>query len=167
MVTMAKKAKKDKTDAVVVTPEEAASVADNTSEDDHKPKKKKKKNKNKASDDSLIEQMDTTTTEDVSETVNKEKSDNTNEIQPEAVISDIKKPKNEKGSHVRSAKERMKVLILTFLLLVFKFLNFRLISLSFLHSLALSIFLSTRRLRRIFLMRTRRMEKQWRRRRGE
>jgi len=101
---MAKKAKKDKTDAVVVTPEEA----DNTSEDDHKPKKKKKKNKNKTSDDSLIEQMDTTNTEDVSETVNKEKSDNTNEIQPEAVISDIKKPKNEKGSHVRSAKERMK-----------------------------------------------------------
>ena len=164
---MAKKAKKDKTDAVVVTPEEAASVVDNTSEDDHKPKKKKKKNKNKTSDDSLIEQMDTTNTEDVSETVNKEKSDNTNEIQPEAVISDIKKPKNEKGSHVRSAKERMKVLILTFLLLVYNFLNFRLIFLSFLHSLVLSIFLSTRRLRRIFLMRTRRMEKQWRRRRGE
>ena len=163
---MAKKAKKDKTDAVVVTPEEAASVADNTSEDDHKPKKKKKKNKNKTSDDSLIEQMDTTNTEDVSETVNKEKSDNTNEIQPEAVISDIKKPKNEKGSHVRSAKERMKVIISTFLLLKFN-LKFRLISLTSLLSLALFIFLSTRRLRRIFLMRTRRMEKQWRRRRGE
>jgi len=101
----------DKTDAVVVTPEEAASVAENTSEDDNKPKKKKKKNKDKKSDESAIEQMDTTSTEDVSETPKKKKvkhSEKVNEIQTESVISQETKPKNEKGSHVRSARERMK-----------------------------------------------------------
>ena len=112
MVTMAKKAKKDKTDAVVVTPEEAASVADNTSEDDNsKPKKKKKKNKDKKCEESVTEQMDTPKTEDVSDTPKRKKvkSEKVSEIQTEAVISQDKKPKNEKGSHVRSAKERMKV----------------------------------------------------------
>jgi len=100
MVTMAKKAKKDK--SVVITPDEAAIVTENVSDEDLKPsKKKKKKNKRKEENSDENENLET-------EVMSPKKKIKTEDKLNSDTISDEKVIEKKQGSVVRSAKERMK-----------------------------------------------------------
>jgi len=102
MVTMAKKAKKEK--SVVVTPDEAAAVTENVSDEaeELKPsKKKKKKNKRKDENSEGNENLET-------EVMSPTKKIKTEDKLNSESISDEKVIEKKVGSVVRSAKERMK-----------------------------------------------------------
>ena len=116
MGTMAKKAKKDKSD-VVVTPEDIAAVTEKVVEGSPEKAKKKKKKKQKNNDTDIDVAMDTSeivsATDGVSDhvevTVNTEK-----EVKSPASAdskASMQKIRMQGGSHVRSAKERMKVIV--------------------------------------------------------
>jgi len=102
MVTMAKKAKKEK--SVVVTPDEAAAVTENVSDEaeELKPsKKKKKKNKRKDENSEGNENLET-------EVMSPTKKIKTEDKLNSESISDEKVIEKKAGAVVRSAKERMK-----------------------------------------------------------
>ena len=117
MGTMAKKAKKDKSD-VVVTPEDIAAVTEKVVEGTPEKAKKKKKKKQKNNDvENSDVAMDTSEivsavdgdSDHVEVTLNTEK-----EVKSPASAeskASIQKMKMQGGSHVRSAKERMKVTV--------------------------------------------------------
>ena len=120
MVTMAKKAKKDK--SVIVTPDQAdvANVSnDNASDEDTKPRKKKKKNKNKTKDttsDNVVMDISCDKTESVETPSKKQKL-----IKEEKVIDQVKTTdRKSSGSIVRSSKDRMKVNIKLYFFCLFK-----------------------------------------------
>ena len=116
MGTMAKKAKKDKSD-VVVTPEDIAAVTEKVVEGSPEKAKKKKKKKQKNNDTDIDVAMDTSeivsavdgVSDHVEVTVNTEK-----EVKSPASAdskASMQKIRMQGGSHVRSAKERMKVTV--------------------------------------------------------
>ena len=107
---MAKKAKKDK--SVVITPDEAAIVTENVSDEDLKPsKKKKKKNKRKEENSDENENLET-------EVMSPKKKIKTEDKLNSDTISDEKVIEKKQGSVVRSAKERMKASLYSFVSLL-------------------------------------------------
>lgn len=120
MVTMGKKTKKDKSD-VIVKPEDIVTDtvmanAGDSEEDLKKSKKKKKKEKKKemTSDDASakMEASEATTEQPQESSKGKKKRNADTETPDSENPSPTKKIKQEGGSVVRSAKERMKVVSL-------------------------------------------------------
>ena len=111
---MAKKAKKDK--SVVITPDEAAIVTENVSDEDLKPsKKKKKKNKRKEENSDENENLETEVMSPKKKIKTEDKL-NSDTVSDEA--SDGKVVEKKQGSVVRSAKERMKASLYSFVSLL-------------------------------------------------
>ena len=120
MVTMGKKTKKDKSDVIVkpediVTDTVMANAGDSEEDLKKSKKKKKKEKKNEATSDSGAVNMETSeaTAEQPQEPSKGKKKRNAETETPESENpSPTKKIKQEGGSVVRSAKERMKVVSL-------------------------------------------------------
>lgn len=125
MVTMGKKTKKDKSD-VIVKPEDIVTDtvmanAGDSEEDLKKSKKKKKKEKKneKSSNDAVAESEAPEEEPQKTPKGNKKRNADTETLDTENP-SPTKKIKQEGGSIVRSAKERMKVVCLKVLIMILK-----------------------------------------------
>ena len=152
MVTMGKKTKKDKSDVIVkpediVTDTVMANAGDSEEDLKKSKKKKKKEKKNEASSDIAGVEMETSDAPEEQTQKSpkgKKKRNADSETLNTENPSPTKKIKQEGGSIVRSAKERMKVFCLQVLIIIFKtFMYFREIMFSYHPSSELFIFLNT------------------------